>query len=126
MSDDERPNVPFYFMVDGVRYGALEENMIPVYGDANQNPLNENENMWNIPVGRNYVIGIVIDPETGKMYMQISRGTYTELDELMGGKTVAGVRYFNAAGQEMQEANGLTIMIITYTDGTTIATKVIK
>ena len=126
MSDDERPNVPFYFMVDGVRYGALEENMIPVYGDANQNPLNENENMWNIPVGRNYVIGIVIDPETGKMYMQISRGTYTELDELMGGKTIAGVRYFNAAGQEMQEANGLTIMIITYTDGTTIATKVIK
>ncbi len=126
MSDDERPNVPFYFVVDGVRYGALEENMIPVYGDANQNPLNENENMWNIPVGRNYVIGIVIDPETGKMYMQISRGTYTELDELMGGKTIAGVRYFNAAGQEMQEANGLTIMIITYTDGTTIATKVIK
>ena len=50
----------------------------------------------------------------------------TALNELMGGKTVAGVRYFNMAGQEMQEANGMTIVVTTYTDGTTSAVKVMK
>ena len=48
------------------------------------------------------------------------------IDEMMSGKTVAGVRYFNMAGQEMTEANGLTIMVTTYTDGTTSAVKVVK
>ena len=126
MSDDERPNVPFYFVIDGFRYGGSEDNLIPVYGDANENPLFENENCWNVPVGRYYVIGVLTNPETGEMFMQISRGIYTELDELMGGKTVAGVRYFNMAGQEMQEANGMTIVVTTYTDGTTEAVKVMK
>ena len=50
----------------------------------------------------------------------------TGIDEMMSGKTVAGVRYFNMAGQEMTEANGLTIMVTTYTDGTTSAVKVVK
>ena len=50
----------------------------------------------------------------------------TGIDEMMSGKTVAGVRYFNLAGQEMTEANGLTIVVTTYTDGTTSAVKVVK
>ena len=50
----------------------------------------------------------------------------TGIEEMMNGKTVAGVRYFNMAGQEMSEANGLTIMVTTYTDGTTSAIKVVK
>ena len=50
----------------------------------------------------------------------------TSVDELNAGKTVAGVRYFNMAGQEMQEANGLTIVVTTYTDGTTSTAKVMK
>ena len=54
-----------------------------------------------------------IDPTTG-------------LSEVAGGKTVAGVRYYNMAGQEMQQAEGLTIVVTTYTDGTTSAVKVIK
>ena len=52
--------------------------------------------------------------------------TATSVNELVNGKTVAGVRYFNMAGQEMQEANGITIVVTTYTDGTTSAVKVIK
>ncbi|MBR5673656.1 MAG: hypothetical protein IKW97_04585 [Muribaculaceae bacterium] len=52
--------------------------------------------------------------------------TATSVNELTNGKTVAGVRYFNMAGQEMQEANGITIVVTTYTDGTTSAVKVIK
>ena len=50
----------------------------------------------------------------------------TSVNELTNGKAVAGVRYFNMAGQEMQEANGITIVVTTYTDGTTSAVKVIK
>jgi predicted aspartyl protease len=50
----------------------------------------------------------------------------TSVNELVNGKAVAGVRYFNMAGQEMQEANGITIVVTTYTDGTTSAVKVIK
>ena len=50
----------------------------------------------------------------------------TGISEMMNGKTVAGVRYFNMAGQEMTEANGLTIVVTTYTDGTTSAVKVVK
>ena len=50
----------------------------------------------------------------------------TAISEMMNGKTVAGVRYFKMAGQEMTEANGLTIMVTTYTDGTTSAVKVVK
>ena len=50
----------------------------------------------------------------------------TGIDEMMSGKEVAGVRYFNLAGQEMTEANGLTIVVTTYTDGTTSAVKVVK
>ena len=50
----------------------------------------------------------------------------TGIDEMMGGKTISNVRYFNMAGQEMQEANGMTIVVTTYTDGTQTAVKVMK
>ena len=48
------------------------------------------------------------------------------IDELVNGKTVAGVRYFNALGQEVNEINGMTIVVTTYTDGTTSTAKVMK
>ena len=41
-------------------------------------------------------------------------------------KVVAGVRYYNIMGQEMKEANGITIVVTTYTDGTHSAVKIIK
>ena len=50
----------------------------------------------------------------------------TGIEEMTTGKTVANVRYFNAAGQEMSQPNGLTIVVTTYTDGTTNAAKVMK
>jgi len=50
----------------------------------------------------------------------------TGMTDVMSGKTIASQRYFNLAGQEMQEVNGLTIVMTTYTDGTTSAVKVLK
>ena len=50
----------------------------------------------------------------------------TGLSEMATSKTVASTRYYNMAGQEMQQASGVTIVVTTYTDGTTSAVKVIK
>ena len=50
----------------------------------------------------------------------------TNVNELVAGKTVANVRYFNVAGQEMAQPQGMTIKVTTYTDGTTSAVKVVK
>ena len=50
----------------------------------------------------------------------------TKVNELNAGKTVANVRYFNVAGQEMAQPEGMTIQVTTYTDGTTSAAKVVK
>ena len=50
----------------------------------------------------------------------------TSANELNAGKTVASVRYYNVAGQEMSQPQGLTIKVTTYTDGTSSAVKVVK
>jgi len=50
----------------------------------------------------------------------------TAINEMNADKAIASVRYFNMAGQEMQEANGMTIVVTTYTDGTSSAVKVMK
>ena len=57
---------------------------------------------------------------------EIPAKTPTGVDELTSGKQVANVRYFNALGQEMQQANGMTIIVTTYTDGTSSTVKVMK
>ena len=46
--------------------------------------------------------------------------------EIITGKTVANVRYYNMAGQEIAQPEGVTIKVTTYTDGTTSAAKVVK
>ena len=125
-NEEARPNVPFYVVIDGVAYGPDADATVPVYGDANQNPLFDNENMWGVPLGYKYVIGVVKDVIDGNYYLQISRGGFVGLDELNAGKTVANVRYFNMAGQEMQQADGICIIVTIFTDGSTNAVKVMK
>ena len=64
---------------------------------------------------------------TTKIDIPAKSGGYpTGVNELVDGKAVKSVRYFNMAGQEMQEVNGVTIVVTTYTDGTTSAVKVMK
>ena len=122
----------FYYVINGVPYGAAEDETEAVFGYANANPLTaENTNTYTVPVGYRYQIGLnfVINWETGELIgyaAYVAQGNPVSVDELSEGKTVAGVRYFNMAGQEMQEANGMTIVVTTYTDGTTSAVKVMK
>ncbi len=125
---EERPNVPFYFIVNGERLGA-ENDMTPTKMGAMeetlQNPLFATDFCYTVPVGYTYTIGIQFTAD-GDMYVLCAQGSQVGVDELNADKAVAGVRYFNMAGQEMQEVNGATIVVTTYTDGTTSAVKVIK
>ena len=50
----------------------------------------------------------------------------TGIEEMTAEKSVASVRYYNMVGEEMSQANGMTIVVTTYTDGTTSAVKVMK
>ena len=58
---------------------------------------------------------------------RLTKGT-GDVEELISDveKVVSSVRYYNIMGQEMREANGLTIVVTTYTDGSHSAVKVIK
>ena len=133
LSEDEndlnRPAVPFYFVVDGVAYGADQLERETKMGEAHnttQNPLFAGEDMegcYTVPVGYSYTLGVFVGDQ---YYVYCAQGPHTSIDEVSAGKTIAGVRYFNLAGQEMQTANGMTIVVTTYTDGTTSATKVMK
>ena len=67
------------------------------------------------------------DSFDGGVFFTILEGEgLTGIDEMSNGKTIASIRYFNAAGQEMQSANGMTIVVTTYTDGTSSTAKVMK
>ena len=126
----------FYFIINGVNYGAPGEE--PVYvpdedmGDSANTPLVEGSaNTYYVDYLFSYNLGVHIifndDLEVVGYSAYIAKGgPVVNVDELVNGKTVAGVRYYNMAGQEMQEANGMTIVVTTYTDGTTNAVKVIK
>ena len=119
--------VPFYFMVDGVRMGAETDMYEPQMGTHENtilNPVFESENLFTVPGTYTYTWGLQF--KDGQYYLLVAQGPQTGINELVDGKTVAGVRYFNMAGQEMQEANGMTIVVTTYTDGTTTTTKVMK
>jgi len=122
---------PFYFMINGVAYGAAEDMTLANLGDADQNPLTPNENAYYVGVGYSYTFGIHFIYDQNTMEFKgysayVAKGGRVDVDEVAAGKSVAGVRYFNLAGQEMQEANGMTIVVTTYTDGTTSTAKVIK
>jgi hypothetical protein len=121
----------FYFLIDGKPYGADADETEAYLGDADFNPLNPNNNLYYVNVGFSYTIGIhfIYDQDTLEFMgysAYVAKGGPTDVEELNADKAIAGVRYFNMAGQEMQEANGMTIVVTTYTDGTTSAVKVMK
>ncbi len=52
--------------------------------------------------------------------------TITGVNDINAGKTIANVRYYNMAGLRMAQADGATIVVTTYTDGTTSTIKMMK
>ena len=144
----EKPGVPEVKQVltaDNVTVSAAAENadeVIMYLCDAEGNILLDEENNPQIlanpsTIARGettvtfYVLAVASN-ENGETWMDapatvvIPGKTVTGVDELVNGKNIAAVRYFNMAGQEMQKVEGVTIVVTTYTDGTTSAVKVIK
>ena len=79
---------------------------------------------WRIGMQLNYTVDGVTN-KSDIVYLEVYPRP-TAVDEVNAGKTVAGVRYFNMAGQEMAQPEGLTIQVTPSSDGTTSAAKVIK
>jgi len=124
---EPRPNVNYYFLINGVRYGAPAPETATVLGTALDNPLVAGEDYYTVPVGYNYVLGIAVNDEVeNDYYVYAAQAGFVGVDELNADKAVASVRYFNVAGQEMAQPAGLTIKVTTFTDGTTSAVKVMK
>ena len=79
--------------------------------------------------GKYRVEAYAIAPGKAKSYeiaYEFVVSPFTGISEMNADKAVANVRYFNMAGQEMQQANGMTIVVTTYTDGSTSTAKVVK
>ena len=129
LSDEEneanRPNVPFYFYIDGIRYGAGDDMQETVLGETNgsQNPLiRKASGYYYLPVGGNYTIWVYEAYRNFYFYVTQTTG----IDEITNEKTISSMRYFNLEGQEVTEPDNVTIVVTTYDDGTKSTTKVIK
>ena len=87
---------------------------------------NEGDNpffTWRIGIQVHYTVEGVRN-SSDIVYLEVYEPS--AVSEMAGGKEVSAVRYFNMAGQELSQPQGLTIKVTTFTDGTTMATKVIK
>jgi len=60
------------------------------------------------------------------VYLEVFPNPYSGVEEMNASKTVASVRYYNMAGQEVAQPQGLAIKVTTYSDGTSSTVKVMK
>ena len=129
-NEANRPAVPYYYIIDDVVYGAenaMQPTAMGVASNTESNPLIAGSaEMYTVPVGYSYTLGVFVDQTNEDNFVYCAQGPRTGIDEMNADKTVTSVRYFNMAGQEMQQANGVTIKVTTYSDGTKATTKVIK
>ena len=61
-----------------------------------------------------------------KVYHEFEIRVYTGIGEMTAGSQIVESRYFNVMGQEVQQPDGMTIVVTTYSDGTTTVAKVMK
>lgn len=60
------------------------------------------------------------------VYYEFEIRSYTGVSETAAAKQIVSSRYFNVMGQEIQQPDGLTIIVTTYSDGTATVAKVMK
>ena len=110
--------------ISGNRYGSIEDGY-PVSEDMMGMPLAliKGINSYKVLSGKKYILNVnIANPDA--MTLTITEGS--GIDEMNANKSISDVRYYNVMGQEMSEANGVTIVVTRYTDGSTSAAKVIK
>ena len=125
------PTLANYLDGFAVAEAGDEAPIVEVAATATANANGYQANWLNAEVGENDVTIYQYYPgdESGKIAVyRLYKGESHGIEELVNdtNKVVANVRYYNVMGQEMQQANGLTIIVTTYTDGSHSAVKVIK
>lgn len=123
------PQEPNYLNGFAIAEAGAEEPMIAVPATASSNANNFQGDWFNAEVDADGA-GVTIYQYYPGGNITVYRLTNNtgNVEELNGDvdKVVASERYYNIMGQEMKEANGLTIVVTTYTDGSHSAKKVIK
>jgi len=103
--------------------------------DGNKLTPAEDGNYYNVDHTKTYTVVVDDDMENAEVvdftniYKDIVVNVTkdrTAVEEVNATRTVASTRYFNVAGQEMTQPTGMTIVVTTYTDGTSTTSKVIK
>ena len=122
------PTLPNYQNGFAVAEAGAEAPIVEVATTVTGNANSYQANWLNAEVGSDDVIIYQYYPVGMIAVYRLSKGDGHGINELTNdtNKVVAGVRYYNIMGQEMQQADGLTIVVTTYTDGTHSAVKVIK
>ena len=123
------PQEPNYQNAFAVAEGGADEPIVAVASTVTGNANNYQADWLNVEVDPDGVGATIYQYYPGGNFAvyRLTKGS-GGVEELINDteKVVAGVRYYNIMGQEMQEANGLTIVVTTYTDGSHSAVKVIK
>jgi hypothetical protein len=122
------PIMPDYQNGFAIAEAGAEEPIVEVPSTVTGNANAFQADWFNAEVDENGVTVYQYYPGGNITVYRLTNGTgaVEELYSDNANKIVAGVRYYNIMGQEMTEANGLTIVLTTYTDGSHSAVKVIK
>ena len=112
-----------YGFKDADLWGDFMSNLIFFYrtneGSNGEEPLFT----WRIGIQLYYTSG---DVRTASNIVYVDVYPHSGVNEMLAGKQVANVRYYDMAGQQVTQPSGLVIQVTTYTDGTTRAIKVVK
>ena len=112
----DRTEIPYWLYSNA--YDFMSDCVYFYRTNTGENPMFENR----IGIQVYYRVNGQLAGQSDIVYLDLD----TSVDEVSAGKTVANVRYYNVAGQEMAQPEGITIKVTTYTDGSTHATKVVK
>ena len=121
------PTLPNYQNGFAVAEANAEEPLVEFTSTVNGNANAFTSNWLNAEVDEDGVTIYQYYPGGHLTVYRLTNGS-GDVQEIINdtNKIVAGVRYYNIMGQEMKEANGITIVVTTYTDGSHSAVKVIK
>ena len=122
------PIMPDYQNGFAIAEAGAEEPIVEVPSTVTGNANAFQADWFNAEVDENGVTVYQYYPGGNITVYRLTNGTgaVEELYSDNANKIVAGIRYYNIMGQEMKEANGITIVVTTYTDGSHSAVKVIK
>ena len=121
------PTLPNYQNGFAVAEASAEAPIVEVESTVTGNANTFTSNWLNAEVGENEVIIYQYYPGGNITVYRLTK-VGGGIEELINDteKEVANVRYYNIMGQEMLQADGLTIIVTTYTDGSSKAVKVLK